>query len=159
LKEVNNKSDDIEEDGEIQHIVRIAETDLDGKAQVLYSLTGLKGINRRIARVLAISAGVNPSKKMGYLSEEEIHRLKEAVENIEQIVPVWMLNRRKDFLTGENKHIYGSDLAIVLREDLNVMKKTRSYKGIRHEKGLKVRGQRTKSTGRRGATVGVSRKK
>jgi small subunit ribosomal protein S13 len=153
----NSKPNSVDE--EIQHLVRIAETDLDGKSQVLYSLTGLKGINRRIAGILATFAKVDPAKKMGYLSEEEINRLKEAVGNIEQIIPTWMLNRRKDLLTGENRHIYGGDVAIVLREDLNTMKKTRSYKGIRHEKGLKVRGQRTKSTGRRGTTVGVSRKK
>jgi small subunit ribosomal protein S13 len=39
------------------------------------------------------------------------------------------------------------------------LKKIRAYRGLRHERGLKVRGQRTKSTGRRGSTVGVSRKK
>jgi small subunit ribosomal protein S13 len=38
------------------------------------------------------------------------------------------------------------------------MRKIRCYKGIRHETGQKVRGQRTKSTGRTGTTVGVKRK-
>lgn len=158
MNETSNKVNN-EETEEIQHLVRIADTDLDGRAQVLYSLTGLKGINRRVARILAISANIDPAKKMGHLSEEEINRLKEAVKNIEQIIPTWMMNRQKDPLTGENRHLYGGDISIVLREDINTMKKTRSYKGVRHEKGLKVRGQRTKSTGRRGATVGVSRKR
>ena len=143
------------DDEEIQHIVRIAGTDLEGKSQVLYSLTGLKGVNRRTARVLLHSAGIDPVKKMGHLSEDEVERLKDAVTRIESILPKWMLNRRRDVLTGEDRHIYGSDLPLVLREDLNMMKKTRSYRGIRHERGLKVRGQRTKSTGRRGAVVGV----
>jgi hypothetical protein len=39
------------------------------------------------------------------------------------------------------------------------MKKIKTHKGIRHHWGLKVRGQRTKTTGRRGATVGVTKKK
>jgi small subunit ribosomal protein S13 len=70
-----------------------------------------------------------------------------------------MLNRRKDLLSGEDRHIMGADLLVNLREDINLLRKIRSYRGIRHERGLKVRGQRTKSTGRRGAVVGVVRKK
>ena len=50
-----------------------------------------------------------------------------------------------------------SDLDMRLRDDLNRMRKTRSYKGRRHEFGLPVRGQRTKSTFRKGSSVGVSR--
>jgi small subunit ribosomal protein S13 len=71
----------------------------------------------------------------------------------------WMLNRQKDLVTGENKHLLGQDILLTLREDLNTLKKIRCYRGIRHERGLKVRGQRTKSTGRRGSTIGVSKKK
>jgi len=70
-----------------------------------------------------------------------------------------MMNRRKDVETGQDKHVMGMDLAMILREDLDLMKKMRSYKGIRHERGLRVRGQKTRSTGRTGAIVGVSRKK
>jgi small subunit ribosomal protein S13 len=51
------------------------------------------------------------------------------------------------------------DLTMINREDFDLMKKMRSYKDIRHERGLRVRGQRTRSTGRTGAIVGVSRRK
>jgi len=74
-------------------------------------------------------------------------------------MPVWMLNRRNDTYTGENRHLTGTDLILSNKEDINLMKKIRSYKGIRHERGLRVRGQRTRSTGRTGAIVGVSRKR
>jgi small subunit ribosomal protein S13 len=67
------------------------------------------------------------------------------------------MNKQNDFMTGEDKHVIGTDVIMSLNEDLNIMKKIRSYKGVRHEKGLKVRGQRTRSTGRKGRTVGVSR--
>jgi small subunit ribosomal protein S13 len=70
-----------------------------------------------------------------------------------------MINRRNDYETGEDKHLIESDLEMCLREDLNRMRKTRSYKGRRHELGLPVRGQRTKSTFRKGSSVGVRRKK
>lgn len=46
-----------------------------------------------------------------------------------------------------------------LREDLERMKKIRAHRGLRHYWGLRVRGQHTKTTGRRGRTVGVSKKK
>ena len=46
-----------------------------------------------------------------------------------------------------------------LREDLEKMRKIRLHRGLRHLLGLKVRGQKTNKTGRRGKTVGVTRKK
>ncbi|MBC7111537.1 MAG: 30S ribosomal protein S13, partial [Methanothermobacter sp.] len=96
----------------------------------------------------------------GYLSDEEIERLEEAIKNPAKYnIPSWMINRRNDYETGEDKHLIESDLEMCLREDLNRMRKTRSYKGRRHELGLPVRGQRTKSTFRKGSSVGVRRKK
>lgn len=144
---------------EIKYIIRIAQTDLDGKKDVQYALTGLKGIGIRTARILAESVEVDPTLTMGYLKDDQIERLRTAVDNFQTNVPTWMFNHQKDVTTGQDIHILGSELTLMLREDVNRMKKTRSYIGIRHERGHKVRGQRTKSTGRRGATVGVQRKK
>ena len=48
---------------------------------------------------------------------------------------------------------------MAVRKDIEIMKKIRSWKGIRHSLGLKVRGQRTRTTGRLGLTVGVKRKR
>jgi small subunit ribosomal protein S13 len=93
------------------------------------------------------------------LPDEKINDLKKVIEEASANLPVWMMNRRKDIETGQDKHVMGMDLAMILREDLDLMKKMRSYKGIRHERGLRVRGQKTRSTGRTGAIVGVSRKK
>lgn len=146
-------------DKEFKHIVRLIDTDLDGTKSVQYALCGIKGIGRRVAKAIAISAGIDPDATMGKLSDEEIERLKNALESVEKRLPSWMLNRRKDFYTGEDKHILGSDLLMTVREDINLMKKIRCYRGIRHELGLKVRGQRTRSTGRKGPAVGVRRKK
>jgi small subunit ribosomal protein S13 len=70
-----------------------------------------------------------------------------------------MFNRRKDYATNEDKHVIESDLMIIKQEDINRLKRIRCYRGIRHELGLPCRGQRTKSTFRRGQTVGVSRRK
>jgi small subunit ribosomal protein S13 len=146
------------EQDEIKHIVRIANTDLEGKKSVQYSLTGIKGINRRIARIISDRSNVDPTATIGYLDDEKIDSLKKTIEEIQSILPTWMFNRRKDLLTGDDKHILGTEVLLTKREDLNTLKKTRSYIGVRHERGHKVRGQRTRSTGRKGLTVGVKRK-
>ncbi|NYT00891.1 MAG: 30S ribosomal protein S13 [Methanocellales archaeon] len=146
-------------DEKIKHIVRIAGTDLEGNKSVHYAITGIKGIGRRTARIIAQNAGLDLKATMGYLSDEEIERLKKAVEDFEKNSPRWMINRQKDPILGIGRHITSSDILLTLQEDINRMKKTRSYTGIRHERGHKVRGQRTRSTGRKGAIVGVVRKK
>ena len=65
----------------------------------------------------------------------------------------------KDLRTGEDLHIIGNRLEITVKRDIDRMKKMKSYKGVRHHMKLKVRGQRTKSTGRHGLVVGVVRRK
>ncbi len=142
---------------EIRHIVRIADTDLEGKRSVQYALTGIKGISRRIARVVSTNAGLDPMTTLGYLNDSDIEKLQVSVDKIPTIVPYWMMNKQNDFMTGEDRHVIGTDVLLSLNEDLNLMKKMRSYKGVRHEKGLRVRGQRTRSTGRKGRVVGVTR--
>jgi small subunit ribosomal protein S13 len=125
------------------------------------ALTGIKGVGRRCARIFTDKAGVDPHATLGLLPDSEIDKLKKVIEEgaASKILPIWMLNRRGDIETGADVHVMGMDLNMTLREDLDLMKKMRSYKGIRHERGLRVRGQRTRSSGRTGAIVGVSRKK
>lgn len=142
---------------EIRHIVRIANTDLEGKRSVQYALTGIKGIGRRTAKIISTNAGLDPIATIGYLKDAELEKLQLSVDNITTIVPTWMVNKQNDIMSGEDRHLIGIDVMLGLNEDLNLMKKMRSYKGVRHEKGLRVRGQRTRSTGRKGRTVGVTR--
>ncbi len=144
---------------EFKHIVRIANTDLDGSKKVQYALTAIKGIGRRVSRVIALKAGVDPDAILGELPDEVIKRIEDVIENINDHLPSWMKNRRRDIYTGEDLHIIGAELDLVKQEDIELLKRIRSYRGIRHEKGYKVRGQRTRSTGRKGPAVGVSRKK
>ncbi len=159
-KKADEKPKKAAEAEELKHIVRILNTDLEGKRQVHMALTGIKGVGRRCARIFTDKAGVDPYATLGLLPDAQIDALKKVIEEeATQTLPVWMVNRRDDIATGGNKHVMALDLTMTLREDLDLMKKMRSYKGIRHERGLRVRGQRTRSTGRTGAIVGVSRKK
>ena len=147
------------EEQEIKYFVRVENTDLDGTKSVQVALTGLAGIGMHTSVSIAQMAGVDPLATLGLLEEDVVDRIREAVSGYCEKVPSWMLNRQKDVYTGEAKQLLGSDLRMAVDDDVNRMRKIRCYRGIRHETHQKVRGQRTKSTGRHGATVGVSRKK
>jgi small subunit ribosomal protein S13 len=145
---------------EFKYLVRIAGTDIDGNKKIPFGLTKIRGIGIRMGEAICRITGIDPHKKVGYLTEEEAEKLNNAIENIKkEKLPSWILNRRKDYRTGEDIHVIGSDLMMSLREDINRMKKIRCYKGIRHELGLPVRGQRTRTSFRKGVTVGVMRRK
>ncbi|MDD3407811.1 MAG: 30S ribosomal protein S13 [Methanomicrobium sp.] len=147
------------EEKEINYFVRIENADLDGTKSVQIALTGLPGIGMHSSVTIAKMAGVDPLATLGLLEEEPVSRIREVIASYKEKVPVWMLNRQKDFYAGEAKQLLGTDLSMAIEDDINRMRKIRCYRGIRHETGQKVRGQRTKSTGRRGSIVGVSRKK
>ena len=138
---------------DFKHLVRISRKDVDGTKTIEQALTEIKGIGT-ICRTLNLDL----NSQMGYIADEDVLKIEEILEDPQKFnIPVWMLNRREDYETGDNIHLIESDLDMTLRDDLNRMKKTRSYKGRRHERGLPVRGQRTKSTFRHSSTVGVSR--
>ena len=149
-------SDDHADD--FKYIVRLANTDLDGDKQVIFALTGIKGVGMRIAEIITKDSGVERYVKIGNLPDADIEKLADAIEDLMDKTPGWLLNRRKDNWTGEDIHLIGPDIQTTLRDDINMLKKIRCYRGIRHEQGQKVRGQRTRSNGRTGLTVGVSRK-
>ncbi|CCJ35509.1 30S ribosomal protein S13P [Methanoculleus bourgensis MS2] len=144
---------------EIKYFVRIRNTDLDGTKAVHIALTGIKGIGPHTSRTITALANVDPRAVLGKLDDGSVERLANAVDAYTEQVPDWMLNRPKDVYTGEARHLLGTDLTMTNDDDVNRMRKMRSYRGIRHETGQKVRGQRTKASGRTGTTVGVSRKK
>lgn len=148
----------MEED--FKHMVRIARKDVNGNKTIINALTDIKGIGKALSGAICTTKDFDPNQKIGYLPDEEVLRLEEAVKDPQNsTIPKWMLNRRNDYETGETTHLIESDLVMRLRDDLNRMKKTRSYKGRRHEVGLPVRGQRTKSTFRKGSSVGVRRRR
>jgi small subunit ribosomal protein S13 len=109
--------------------------------------------------ILINELDVPQNRLMGDLTDEEVQKLMGLIEEIPASLPAWMLNRQKDIETGEDTHAIATDLEMIHREDINLLRKIRSYRGIRHETGQKVRGQKSRSNGRTGATVGVSRKK
>lgn len=145
---------------ELKRVVRLLNTTLDGTKPLLISLTNVKGISYTLATTILRKAGITPTKRLGELSEEDYAKIEDVVNNPEKYgIPWWLMNRQKDYRSNESMILTGDDFNWYVTQDINLMKKIGSWKGIRHELGLKVRGQRTKTTGRAGRTVGYQRKK
>ncbi len=133
---------------------------VDGSAKVEHALTQITGVGRRFAQAVVMTAGIDLGMRIGALPEKDLNRIEEIILNpIENGIPNWMINRKNDLRDGMDKHLIGNQLVITVRRDVERMKKIKSYKGVRHHFHKKVRGQRTKSTGRHGLVVGVMRMK
>jgi len=156
-KEKSKKKSDRGKD--FKYIVRLSNTDVDGEKSVVYGLSSIKGIGVHMATLIADEVGIDRYMKIGDLKDSQIEKIQEIIDNIKTSAPGWMLNHRKDFDTGENIHLIGSDIDMRLRDEINILKKIRSYRGIRHERGLRVRGQRTRANNRKGLALGVSKKR
>ena len=136
--------------------MRISGKDLDGGKKLVVGLSDLKGVGYNFANVITTKLGLDPRVRLGTLSEEQVKQVEGAIQaTARSALPKWYYNRRNDPNTGEAKQIIGSDLDFIQKNDIEEEKNIRSWKGVRHSLGLKVRGQRTRTTGRKGRTVGV----
>ena len=163
-----------------QHILRVLNTNIDGKTSIMFAMTSIKGIGRRYANICLKKADIPLNRRAGELSEEEVERLitivqvsRSHVSRCEMLliffccvqnprqykIPDWFLNRQRDIKDGKTTQVMANILDNKLREDLERLKKIRAHRGLRHYWGLRVRGQHTKTTGHKGKTVGVSKKK
>ncbi|SCZ90422.1 BZ3500_MvSof-1268-A1-R1_Chr1-3g01980 [Microbotryum saponariae] len=145
---------------QFQHILRLLNTNVDGKRKIMFALTEIKGVGRRYANVVCKKADVDLNKRAGQLNPDELERLVTIMQNPTQFkIPNWFLNRQKDWIDGKYGQLLSNQLDSKMREDLERLKKIRLHRALRTYWGLRVRGQHTKTTGRRGKTVGVSKKK
>lgn len=144
----------------IRGIVRMAEIDLDGTKKIRNAILGIRGIGKSLANGIATAAGLDSEALLGSLNDEQIKKLEDAIKNPYKYgIPYHMLNRRFDPFTREHRHLVSSELKLAVKGDIDFMKKIHCYKGIRHELGLPVRGQRTRSSFRTGIIVGVTKGK
>merc|ERR1711975_5705 len=94
------------------------------------------------------------------LTVAQIDKIVDIIQNpLKYGIPKWFLNRQKNITDNAYTQLFANNLDMALREDLTRLRKIRAHRGIRHYFGLTVRGQHTKTPGRRGKTVGVARKK
>jgi small subunit ribosomal protein S18e len=164
------------EKSNFQFILRLLNTNVDGKQKIMYALTKIKGVGRRYSNLVCKKADVDLNKRFvgsscgpdcrlnscsaGEITSEELERIVTIIQNPTQYkIPTWFLNRQRDIVDGKDSQVLANSMESKLREDLERLKKIRSHRGLRHYWGLRVRGQHSKTTGRRGRTVGVSKKK
>jgi len=139
-------------------MVRIVGNDIPGERKMIVGLTQVRGVGYMFANTILNFLKINPNQRIGYLSPEQIKSIENVIKNPSTSnFPSWFLNRRKDVETGEDKHLITSDIAFTVRNDIEREKTSGSWRGFRHMFGLKVRGQRTRCTGRKGGADGVAK--
>jgi small subunit ribosomal protein S13 len=147
----------------IRGIVRLAGKDLNGSIPLKHALRYIRGISYStagpVAAVINKELGISPNTLIGELTDEQIEKIDKILFNLHNYnLPTFLLNRRSDIFDGVNKHLIMNDLIFVTSQDIEHEKKIYTWRGYRHAYGQKVRGQRTRNTGRVGMAVGVIRK-
>jgi len=143
---------------EYRHIVRIVGNDIPGERKILIGLTQIKGIGYNFATAITDTLKINTNSNIGNLTDANVQAIEKLITDpIGGNFPIWFLNRRKDIETGGNLHLLTSDIPFTLRNDIERERVTASWRGYRHLSGLKVRGQRTRTSGRKGGAVGVAK--
>ena len=102
-------------------MARIKNIELPGDKHACIGLTAIYGIGRSLAKTICVNAKVDPAKKIKDLSEEEIAALRKEIDN----------------------HVVEGDLRREVQMSIKNKMEINSYQGVRHKKGLPVRGQRT----------------
>jgi len=140
-----------------EKVVRIVSTDIEGGMSLYSGLTKIKGISWGVSNAVCNTLKMGKRKKIGDLTKDEILKIETFVKTLK--VPEYLKNRRKDFDSGEDKHLTTSDLELRKDFDIKRLKKIKSYKGYRHASNLPLRGQRTKGNFRKNKSKGVGIKK
>ncbi len=124
-------------------IVRVGDTDIPGDMPLLYALKKILGVGISFANAVIKKAGLDPNVMLGALDEEDIAKIDAIIRNPTKYgIPHWLINRQFDRTTGEHRHLIGSNLTLQIKRDIEHMINIGCWRGIRHSKGLKVRGQR-----------------
>ncbi len=123
-------------------MARIAGVDIPRDKRVEIALTYIFGIGPTTARHIVAKTNINPDTRVRNLTEEEVNRLRETIDK---------------------EHTVEGDLRRQVSMNIKRLVEIKCYRGLRHQRGLPVRGQRTRTNARtrRGPrrTVGVRRKK
>jgi small subunit ribosomal protein S13 len=106
---------------------RLLGVDIPNDKQTVYSLTYLYGVGPRVARELCHKAGISPEKKARELAEDEVSRLASLLET---------------------DYTVEGPLRRQVQQNISRLKDIGCYRGIRHRRGLPVRGQRTRTNAR-----------
>jgi len=138
-------------------LIRILSKDIPGNMTVYSGLTKIKGISWSLSNAICKALKIDKKKKIIELSPHEIEKISEFAKKPK--IPKYLMNRRNDLESGEDKHLLGTDLDLQMEFDIKRLKKIKSYRGYRHLHGQPTRGQKTRSHFRKNKTKGVGIKK
>lgn len=144
-------------------IIRIAGKDIPGEVPLRKALLRVRGISHSLANpaanILASELKIDKFMQVGELTDEQVEKIDAILFSLGKYdIPKYMLNRNSDRLDGTNRHVIMNDLLFSLRDDVESEKKAYTWRGHKHAYGQRVRGQKTRNTGRKGMAVGVLRK-
>ncbi len=142
----------------LKRFVRLMNTDIPGSCPVRRGLTKIKGIGPNLSHAICVRLDLDPLKEINTFSPESIKELEKRIRAMENM-DSWMLNRKKDYDSGEDKHLLTTDIKFRKDFDVKRLQKIKSYRGLRHAARLPVRGQRTRGNFRKGKAVGVAKKR
>jgi len=147
----------------LRGIVHLVGKDLSGKLTLSTALRQVKGVGMRLAPIfsefISKELGISKDTYIGKFNEEQIEKIEKTIQSPRSFgVPGWLLNRRKDLETGKDVHLVGADLTFAVKQDIEREKELYTWRGFRHIYAKKVRGQHTRTSGRRGMTMGVAKK-
>ena len=108
-------------------MARIAGVDLPRDKRVEIGLTDIYGIGRKSANDILAATGINPDIRVRDLSEDDVSKLREHIDH---------------------NYVVEGDLRRTVAFDIKRLIEIGSYRGLRHRKGLPVRGQRSKTNAR-----------
>ena len=151
--------EDAELGDDFSYILRIADSDIDGLRPIAIGITSVKGIGMRTSQQICRLAGVDGNTLGGHLSDDEQDRLRNSIDDYATTVPWWLVNRPRGIGTNEDAHIVATEVKMTRADDVARIAGVKAYRGMRHRSGHKVRGQRLRSNGRKGSSLGVERKK
>ena len=151
--------EDTELGDDFSYILRMADSDIDGLRPISIGLTSIKGIGMRTSQQICRLADIDSKALGGHLSDDEQDRLRNSIDEYATTVPWWLVNRQRDLETNEDAHIVATEVKMTRDDDVDRIAGVKAYRGMRHRSGHKVRGQRLRSNGRKGSSLGVVQKK
>ncbi|HVA82540.1 MAG TPA: 30S ribosomal protein S13 [Candidatus Aquilonibacter sp.] len=145
-------------------IIRIAGKDIAGSYNIPKALNQVKGIGINMAHAIALVAErkhqIKQTTQIGTLDDATIEKLEAIIKEPQKNgIPSFLLNKQREPETNQDMHLVGSDLIVKVKQEIESEIKKQSWRGYRHQYKQKVRGQRTRSTGRTGDTIGVMKSK
>merc|ERR1712159_495808 len=106
------------------HIIRLVNTNIDGKEKIGFALTRIKGIGKRFANLVCKKGEGDLTKRAGEFSAEKLEKLMEIVTNAQAYkIPVWFLNNQKEYVDGNHSQVTAAAIDGLMRDTLERLKK------------------------------------